>query len=428
MASIAFFLDLGRFANTLRTAQLEYGNPGIGGTPYLFLLTAKYLNKLYGPDYAILLSDIDFMLNDSDIILASVNDEKGALIYCKKHGIDLLVLNANMTDRVSMDFYDTDIKIILWAHNTVNGNSERIVARQKAINRIVCVSQQQYENMRDTVCFNKCTFINNVIPRAFVESAVISNYSEKKVVYVGSIMPQKGAHNLLRIWKFVEKKMPDAELFIFGGAKVWDPALECGCLGIGDVFYDSVLNKELHRLKKPENVHFMGAKGWKEIEQEIKTFKVGVVNPSHYLRDETFCMSAIELAAHGIPVVSRDRKDGLLSTIKHNKTGFLEKTDKKIANRIVELLDNYELCRKLGDSSRNFSKGFIIEKEIYKWKDIVENRDVNSAQNIGIKISRDALYLLHDYLLKVVYTILSGKAIYLLKNRLKISADRKKQA
>ena len=420
MASIAFFLDLSRFSDTLQTAQLEYGNPGIGGTPYLFLLTVKYLNKQFGQDYAIMLSDSEFEIKDPEVVCASVNDETGALFYCKEHGIDILVLNANIADRLPAEFYNTEIRIVLWAHNTVNSKAEKIAARQKAIFKIVCVSQQQYENMRDTICFNKCTYINNVLPKFFIDNAVLSNYGERKAVYVGSIMPQKGAHNLLNIWKWVEKETPDAELYIFGGAKVWNPALENGCLGIGDVFYDSVLNRALHKLKKPENVHFMGAKGWKEIEQEIKTFRVGVVNPSHYLRDETFCMSAIELAAHGIPVVSRDRNDGLLSTVKHNSTGFLEKTDKQIAKRIAELLASSDLCGEYGRRAAAFSKNFIVENEIHKWKELEENKhEVISTANVGKRISGDAWRLWHDKMLKIAYTVTSGKAFYLIRKKLK---------
>ena len=421
MATIAFFLNLGRFKEILSNAHLEYGNPGIGGTPYLFLLTVKYLNRLYGKDYSIMLSDSDFGLNDPDVKNHSVNNEMGALEYCHGNNIKTLVINANMADRVPPDFYKTNIRIVLWAHNTVTSRIARIAAMQDSVYTIVCVSRQQYMNMKDTECFNKCTYITNVLPPKFVEPVVLSNYSERKAVYVGSIMPQKGAHNLLKIWKYVEKKIPEAELYIFGGVNIWNPSQKKGCLGIGDYFYDKVLYKELYRLKNPNNVHFMGAKSWREIEQYVKTFRVGVVNPSHYLRDETFCMSAAELAAHGIPVVSRDRNDGLLSTVLHGKTGFLEKKDKEIANRIVEFLCNDNKCKDFGENSISYSKSFVIENEIHKWKDLVDDEYVISSCKTKRQLfSKDALCLWHDKLLKVAYTVISGKAFYLLKKMMRI--------
>ena len=79
----------------------------------------------------------------------------------------------------------------------------------------------------------------------------------------------------------------------------------------------------------------MGAKGWEYIDKFVSTFRLGIVNPSHYMRDETFCLSAVEMAAHGLPVISRQRHDGLQTTIIHGKTGYLEKNNKDIAERII---------------------------------------------------------------------------------------------
>ena len=227
-------------------------------------------------------------------------------------------------------------------------------------------------------------------------------------------------HNLLEIWKYVEKEEPLAQLYIFGGANVWNPNAVVGRNGAADIYYDRVIQRRFNKLAHPENIHFMGAKGWKDIDKMIFEARVGIVNPSHYMRDETFCMSAIEMEAHGIPVVSRQRRDGLNTTICHGITGYLEEKDKDIARRIIELLHNKEHSREMGKNARSYVCRFTPENELYKWKAIAD-RTANDAENhtvIAMR-SKDARLLQHDFLLRVGFLIESGKIADLILKKLR---------
>ena len=75
---IAFYCELEKLKNKLVAVDLEGGNPGIGGTQYLFLLTVKYLNEIYGENYCILLTDtkIDLQENKIKDTLESIKDIK----------------------------------------------------------------------------------------------------------------------------------------------------------------------------------------------------------------------------------------------------------------------------------------------------------------------------------------------------------------
>lgn len=396
---IAFYMKFQSFKDVIINANLDYGNPGIGGTQYLFLLTVKYLNKLGGKDAAIILTDTDFSLNDQDVIFKYVGDEKGAIEFCENNNIKNVVFNANIADRVNEGTFNTDVRIALWAHNTLSYKRQVIAARTESIHRVVCVSKAQYENMKDSICFPKCAYINNIISPEFYNNANISNYSEKKVIYIGSAVPQKGMHNLLKIWRHIELSEPNAKLYIIGGAKIWNGGAKTGELGIGGVLYDKKLCDYYKKIKNNNNVFFCGPLGWDEISELMKDCRVGVVNPSHYYRDETFCMSAVEIQTFGVPVVSRDRDDGLKTTILDGKSGFLRKTDKQIANEIVELLKNNHSCNKMGSFARVEAKEFVISSKIYKWFEIFENYEISSSKkNI---ISKDSLLLTHDYLLRI---------------------------
>lgn len=417
---IAFYIALKNAKATLTNANLNIGNPGVGGTQYLFLLTVKEYNRAYGEGQAILLTDGEFGLQDSDIPIVFTETEEGAIRYCEKKKIPWLVLNANVLDHLSETELDTEVKIVAWAHNTLSWKRQQVAAKKNSIQRVVCVSESQYGNMKDTPCWAKCTFINNVIPTDFYEYATASSHNQPTAIYVGSVMPQKGVHNLLEIWKLVEKEEPTAQLYIFGGANVWNPDAKLGKNSAADVYYDRVIQRRFNKLIHPENIHFMGAKGWKDIDKMISGARVGIVNPSHYMRDETFCMSAIEMEAHEIPVVSRQRWDGLNTTIQHCTTGYLEKKDTDIAGRIIELLHNEEQSKEMGKNARHFVRCFTPEKELHKWKAIADSvgNDIEKKAAVVLK-SKDARLLQHDFLLRVGFLIESGKAVDLVMKKLR---------
>ena len=416
---IAFYIELKNSIKSLQQSDLNLGNPGVGGTQYLFLLTVKNLNRMYGNKYALLLTDGDFGMEDADIPYHIVSDEAGALRYCTEESIGIITFNANILDRVSRNVFDTDIRILVWAHNTLTWKRQCIAAKTKCIDRIICVSKSQCDNMADTPCVEKCTYINNVIPEYFYQNSTLTDYSDLKVVYVGSVMPQKGVHNLIEIWKYVEDVEPKAQLYIFGGANVWNPDAKLGGNGAVDQYYDRIICKRLNKLAHPENIHFMGAKGWKDIDRMIATARVGVVNPSHYMRDETFCMSAVEMEAHGLPIISRQRNDGLNTTIIHGKTGFLEKDDENIAAKIVELLQNQQLCRHMGAAARKSSEAFVVQNEIYKWKEIVDDGTIESNVAFIKRKSLDGKLLDHDFILKLGFLFESRKMLDLIIKKIR---------
>lgn len=415
MPKIAFYIELKNNQTTIEGANLSLGNPGIGGTQYLFLLTVKELNHAYENNYSILLTNTYLENVDSSLCNDYAETEEDAIKYCESHNIDTLVFNANVADRVDRRIFNTSIGIILWAHNTLNAKRQRIASEFESIKWIVCVSESQYENMSDSPCFGKCTFINNVIPAHFYDDAKLTNYSEEKAVYVGSLMPQKGVHNLLEIWQYVEKRLPHAQLYIFGGANVWNSNAVLENNRVADKYYDRIIQKRLIKLNHPENIHFLGAKGWDFIDSYISTFRVGIVNPSHYMRDETFCLSAIEMAAHGLPVVSRQRDDGLKTTVISGNTGYLEKNDKRIAERIIQIISSKEISQQLGRTGREYTKQFIVDKTIDKWHELVERPCAKNYQRKRAFCSKDANMLRWDFILKLGYLIESGKIVDLIK-------------
>ena len=421
---IAFYIKLSCIGQTLqKDIDLEKGNPGIGGTPYLFLITVKYLNYIMQFDYALILTDKKLEFNDNDIPIEVATDVNEAIEICKNKGIDTIVLNANIIESINKDISDYDINIILWAHNSLNWKTQCISAKRNNIKKIVCVSKKQYENLLKSPCSEKIIYINNSITSSFYNEAKLTDYTEEKAVYIGSIMPQKGCHNLLDIWRSVEKKCPNAKLYIFGSAHTWNRDIELGKMNIADKYYERILIEKLKKIKNKNNIIFCGNKSWQEIGNTIKTARVAIVNPSHYLRDETFCMSALELETHGIPIVSRQRNDGLNTSILNNKTGFLEKKDKLISEKISLLLTNSKMAQNYGCEARKYASNFLMEEEVLKWIDVINNIDNNTSEvkqkkNMFVKKSKEAILVEHDKMLKIIYTIMTGKIFTIIKRKI----------
>lgn len=407
MFKAAFFISLKRNQTRILKGNIDKGNPGIGGTQYLYLITVKCLQQLFGSENIFLLTDTN--IDKCGIKSTFCENVLDAARFCENNFVPNLVINNNELNNHNLDFLLSKINFFIWAHNTVNLRNQKIIYKYESIKKVICVSQKQYENMLDTRCFEKCTFINNVITEDFFNSCLRTNYISHDVYYVGNILPQKGLHNLLDIWKYVEKMIPDAKLHIIGDSKVWNSNNDLGKLNISDIFYEKVLLKKLRRIKNKENIIFHHGMKWEDINGLLVNARVGVVNPSYYLRDETFCLSAIELQAHGLPIVSRNRNDGLSTSIDHEVCGYLEKSDKRIAQRISQLLLDNDLCKKMGEAAIKNAEKYCLMKEIYKWRDLFENKTMKNEKKHKIFFLKDSFLLKIDVLRRYMYVISSGK-------------------
>lgn len=363
--SIGFFHPLA--GREISPAALPRGNPGMGGTPYLFLLTVWQLNASFGPGTAVLYTDGEIPA-DPRLPTRRAGSLEEAARKAAGDGMELLVVSGNSLRGAGERIVSrSPAPLAVWGHNTLDRRTRGIAARCDAVKWVVSVSEAQYRNMADTEVFGKCAWVNNCLPEGFFRLAEASALGEKRVAYLGSLYPQKGAHNLLDIWARVLREEPEAVLDVVGGAGLWRPSAGLGDLGVAEPWYERVLRGKLARLPRPDSVRFHGARSWDEIRPLLRECRAGVVNPSWFFRDETFCLSALELAAHGLPVVSRQRGDGLGTTVLHGRTGFLEDTDKAIAARLVALLRDRDAAHTQGLRARRHAHRFTAEQAARDW-------------------------------------------------------------
>lgn len=343
----------------------ELGNPGVGGSEYLFTLLASELKK-NGINVVIYHYSDNVLPLDSCAYIVKNNIEM--VQKAQQDGIEILIHQVGKSENWYCTLEKTTIKSIAWAHIYLDYQELKRIRTCNNVKRVVFVGKEEYDAYIDDEIIKKSDYIFNMIPTQIEAKKRILNAAV--VTYVGSLVPAKGFHKLAEIWPAVLKKVPNAELRVIGNGRVYNRNAKLGKYGISQEDYENSFMKYL--TDKDGNilpsVHFLGIIG-NEKTEIFKSTAVGVVNPTALT--ETFCMSAVEMQYSYIPVVSR-KKWGLLDTIKDNKTGFLFNNRAAFVDRIVLLLQDSVLNQQMGENAHEFVKEkFEVSTIIPKWLNVI---------------------------------------------------------
>ena len=353
----------------------ERGNPGVGGTQFCFLMLSRYLNKNY-PDVEVTYYHYNNNIFSNNIRSIIVDNLEMVVKNAKQDGIDILIFTS-VTDISVYSLIDKyKIKSIVWAHNYLFLNQLNAICKSNYVKRVVFVGKQQYDRYIDHQIIKKSQYIYNMFNSKEDSYRRNPNY-EKIVSYTGSMIKQKGFHILAKQWKSIVKRVPEAKLYIIGSGKLYNRNAKLGTYNIADEDYEKQFIKYL--VDKQGNilpsVKFLGVLGQEKVEVFQNT-AVGVINPS--ARTETFGLSAVEMSACGIPIVSKC-KNGLPDTIKNHRTGLLYYFNCGLKRRVIKLLLNKDLNNKLGNNAKKYVNEYFspdnIIKEWYKlFNDILKDK------------------------------------------------------
>ncbi|MGN0347059.1 MAG: glycosyltransferase family 4 protein [Lachnospiraceae bacterium] len=347
----------------------EKGNPGIGGTEYCFLMLAYYLQKLYGE--MVELTMFHFRDNILPAPGKKVENIAQAFQLCMEENADVVLLKNRQEDDVYGLLEQYPRNYMIWCHNYLTPKEIRFFQKCDSVKRLICVGRQMYDNYLDDIIIDKMDFVFNMFtPPADKACAGREEPWDCAVTYVGSLIYQKNFHVLAAAWKTISKAVPQATLHVLGTGKLYDENAELGPLGIAEASYEEMfLSGITEDGKLMENVIFHGILGEEKYDLYRKT-AVGVVNPM--AATETFCLAAIEMEACGVPIVSR-MKNGLLDTVKHQKTGLLYKNADSLADNVILLLKDKEKNKMLGAQALAFAhSAFLPEKIMPEWIRVLE--------------------------------------------------------
>jgi len=366
----AFYLE-NKNIPTIDFRRTELGNPGCGGTEYLFAATPYYLARQSdGSCQPVLLAN-DIARLPNNVETAQVKDVYDAARKAKGLGADVFIYRPYYNNK-NIDILDLIDKLQLptvgWAHVSLQSYYLRKMASSAYFKVLVCVEHEQYDQVQDTLLAakKKATFIVNGFD---VDKFRLENPPEKDerlVVYLGALVPQKGFHLLAKVWKRVLERVPDARLTVIGSGALHNHASKLGSWGVADSDYEKryIIPCLGNDNGKPHpSVHFAGNLGL-EKKEILHRALIGVPNPTGVT--ENCSGSALELQACGTAIVS-GAYWGMLDTIEHGITGLLGKTEQDLVDNICTFLEKPEKAKCVG------VKGINFVRQKYNWDGVITN-------------------------------------------------------
>lgn len=385
-------------------SNLKSGNPGVGGSQYhLFLLNQLLFQKNY--------NNVIFLDKEQEGVSNSVSfhDFDDLIKQIKKTKIQFFIIWPKSNEKYKKLFSilsNQNIKIITWAHNMINPFINNYLLSCKSHFSHVVVSRQQKIRLYGSNLYKKTIVISNIYCEQSESFYNQRSPNDKKIniVYIGSIVKEKGLHILTSAWPEIKRKLPDAHLHVIGSGALYSRKNKLGQFNIAEHEYEKLILKPIiHNGKLDNSITFHGALG-SEKWNIIKTADVGIINPSG--KSENCPGSALDFQSINVPVVSK-RINGLIDTVLDKQTGFLFKDQSKIASYVVKA---YKLdVKKRGEIF--VKNNYSIEKIINLWSNLINEK--NHKFNL---IGKD--FFLNNNWLKISYGFIFKKNLIFLMYRI----------
>ena len=211
----------------------------------------------------------------------------------------------------------------------------------KNSDRIICVSKY-IKNQLDENLRNKAVVIYNGVNKEILYNEGDYNFG----LFVGAFVPQKGVDILIEAIKGI-----DFNFKLIGNGRLYKK------------IENFIVKNDL------SHVELLGKKSFDEVASFMRKCSFLVV-PS---RSEGFGMVAVEAMSCSKPVIAT-RVGGLEEIVIDKYNGLLAKKNdpKDLKEKILELIDNEELRKNLGENGKEFSKNFSWKKCAEKVKEVYD--------------------------------------------------------
>jgi glycosyltransferase involved in cell wall biosynthesis len=371
---LAFFLDNRGIAARGSLSDPRWGNPGIGGTEYAFLAVVVLLQSTALEPLLLITAPQELSGLDPTLV-AVVADLPEALQRAQQAGAIAVVFRPGaMAPEQWRALENCPLPLVAWLHNL--GLEQQ--ARSEGLLHLshwVLVSGAQLDHFRHSRLARRALVIPNPVavppgasrPRSLADAA-----AAKDLAYVGALTPFKGFDRLAACWGRIAAACPTVRLRVFGAADLYSQPEAADAL----TPYERHCRRVLQASGHAERVLFEGSCGLERYDT-YRTVAVGVVNPTGC--DETFCISAAEFSACGIPVVSA-RRHALVQTVQDGRTGLLARSDRELADHCITLLRDPERAWQLGQAGRtHVAVAYSNEAVVQGWLQLAEEIQAGHA-------------------------------------------------
>jgi glycosyltransferase involved in cell wall biosynthesis len=239
---------------------------------------------------------------------------------------------------------------VLWMHNELQ--IEKSLRKKEflpiILNRphVVFVSNYLKQLTSSFYPFKSKTIISNGCSDLF-----LNNKRNKiiKQIFIWTIKRDKGLSEIIDIWcRIIFKKLPLAELHVHG--------LNVPKKQNINIDYDKF------------NIKFFGVVGRDFLAKKYK-YSTAMLHPGY---DETFCISALEALASGLPIITFNRS-ALSELVINNINGYIVNTFENMAEKTLNLAMDKSQLSKLSNNAIKISKKFCWNNIALKWNKYLNN-------------------------------------------------------
>jgi glycosyltransferase involved in cell wall biosynthesis len=247
--------------------------------------------------------------------------------------------------------------------------------------RLIAVSNIQRAFLAHHALYRKTVVIPNFLDLEAWESVLTDREPERKVVYVGALKPTKGFNHLANVWRAIRERHPDWTLSVCGSPGLYGRSAAMGPEGIAEADFERTILAPLggsRRSAEALGVHFVGSLTKQDLAAEIRASAAVVVNPNTSQNGsiETFCVSAAEAMALGVPVIG-GAAGGLLEVVAHGEGGLLAGDEAELQKALLALIENPARARELGlGGQERVRRHFTKARAIERWRDLLSGRPI----------------------------------------------------
>ena len=193
------------------------------------------------------------------------------------------------------------------------------------------------------------------IPNVAPQYEDVSPLTEKRIINVARVSPQKRPDLLLKAFALIKDQYPDWACEWYGEAEVHE---EC----------TRQIQELIKNNKLEDRFLFMGPTN--EIPKKLKSSSIFAF-PSEY---EGLSLALLEAMSAGLPIVGCVDCPSMKSTVQDGVNGFLVHPQaNEFAKALSKLMDSYDLRQKLGTQSKSISKMFSPTVVWKQWDNLIQS-------------------------------------------------------
>ena len=239
---------------------------------------------------------------------------------------------------------------VLWMHNELQ--IEKSLRKKQFLPiilhkpHVVFVSNYLKQLTSSFYPFKSKTIIPNGCSELFINN---KRNKDIKPIFIWTVKRDKGLLEIIDIWcRIIFKKLPHAELHVHGLNVPKEKYII--------IDYDKI------------NIKFFGIVDREFLASKYK-YSTAMLHPGY---DETFCISALEALASGLPIITFNRS-ALAERVINNVNGYIIKTFEEMAEKAIYLALNKFQLSKLSNNAIKCSKEFCWNNVALKWNKYLNN-------------------------------------------------------